>query len=72
MTHAVNAHNVVIVPSKFSICYNYDEVECLELFVIVPSKFSICYNIANKSKYKYSVIVPSKFSICYNHSIEGM
>ena len=34
----------VIVPSKFSICYNSGNDSFLVLHVIVPSKFSICYN----------------------------
>ncbi len=34
----------VIVPSKFSICYNKPKVNVDYLGVIVPSKFSICYN----------------------------
>ena len=34
----------VIVPSKFSICYNEEVAGDLSKKVIVPSKFSICYN----------------------------
>ena len=35
---------LVIVPSKFSICYNRLDKADKEKAVIVPSKFSICYN----------------------------
>ena len=34
----------VIVPSKFSICYNEKNQGRQAQAVIVPSKFSICYN----------------------------
>ena len=56
----------VIVPSKFSICYNVVGSLNNADIVIVPSKFSICYNVENKPESVPSVIVPSKFSICYN------
>ena len=40
----------VIVPSKFSICYNLPIPGKFIQSVIVPSKFSICYNLKYQVK----------------------